>query len=77
MNLFRQAESDWGQYLKLDGDSNWAEEARDHLEKLRERATRLEKLEQTVQAEFKAAESAGDEMKMRELVTAHFVPVRI
>jgi CHAT domain-containing protein len=76
MNLFLQAESDWKQYLTLDGDSAWAEEAREHLEKLRERATRLEKLEQTAQTEFQAAEVAGDEIKMRELVTRHFVPVQ-
>lgn len=76
MNLFLQAESDWKQYLTLDGDPAWAEEAREHLEKLRERAARLEKLEQTVQTEFRTAESAGDGMRMRELVTRHFVPVR-
>lgn len=76
MNLFLQAESDWKQYLTLDGNSAWAEEAREHLNKLRERATRLEKLDQTVQAEFQAAEIAGDEIKMRELVAGHFAPVR-
>src|SRR5262245_7504858 len=76
MNLFLQAEADWKQYLTLDGDSAWAEEAREHLEKLRERATRLEKLEETAQTEFQAAELAGDEISMRELVTRHFVPVQ-
>jgi CHAT domain-containing protein len=76
MNLFLQAESDWKQYLTLDGDSAWAEEAREHLNELHERANRLEKLEQNVQAEFRAAEAAGDEPKMRELVAAHFVHVR-
>jgi CHAT domain-containing protein len=76
MNLFLQAESDWKQYLALDGDSDWTEEARDHLEKLRERATRLGKLEQTTQTEFQAAEAAGDEIRMRELVTRNFVQVQ-
>src|SRR5262245_39055609 len=76
MNLFLQAESDWTQFLILDGGSPWAEEARAHLDKLRERATRLEKLEQTVQNEFRAAETADDESGMRELVTRHFVPVQ-
>src|SRR6266511_3249338 len=76
MNLFLQAESDWKQYLTFDGNSAWAEEAREHLNELRERATRLEKLEQTVQAEFRAAEAAGDEIKMRELVAGHFVPAQ-
>jgi tetratricopeptide (TPR) repeat protein len=38
MNLFLQAESDWKQYLTLDGDSAWAEEAHEHLNELRERA---------------------------------------
>jgi CHAT domain-containing protein/Tfp pilus assembly protein PilF len=76
MNLFLQAESDWKQYLTLDGNSAWAEEAREHLDNLRERATRIEKLEQTVQAEFRAAEAAGDENKMRELVAGHFAPAQ-
>jgi len=76
MNLFLQAESDWNQYLALDGNSPWTEEAREHLDKLRERETRLEKLEQTVQTEFQAAEVAGDEIRIRELVTRHFVPVQ-
>jgi CHAT domain-containing protein len=76
MNLFLQAESDWKQYLTLDSDSAWAAEAREHLKELRERATHLEKLEQNAQVEFQAAEAAGDEVKMRELVARHFVPVR-
>ncbi|HEY7183244.1 MAG TPA: CHAT domain-containing protein [Blastocatellia bacterium] len=76
MNLFLQAEGDWKQYLTLDGGSAWAEEAREHLDKLRERATRLEGLEQTVQTEFQAAEAAGDEARMRELVNRHFIPMR-
>src|SRR5215475_10496084 len=76
MNLFLQAESDWKQYLTLDSDSAWAEEAREHLDKLHERSTRLKKLDQTVQADFRTAETAGDEIKMRELVAEHFVPVQ-
>jgi CHAT domain-containing protein len=76
ITLFLQAESDWKQYLTFDVGSAWAEEAREHLDKLRERATRLGKLEQTVQTEFRAAETAGDEIKMRELVTRHFIPVQ-
>ena len=76
MTLFFQAESDWKRYLTLDSDSAWAEEAREHLDKFRERATRLEKLEQNTQTEFLAAEAAGDEIRMRELVTRHFVPVQ-
>jgi CHAT domain-containing protein/Tfp pilus assembly protein PilF len=76
MNLFLQAESDWKQYLRLDSDSAWAEEARAHLNDLQEHATRLEKLGQNVLAEFQTAEAAGDELKLRELVTQHFVAVR-
>ena len=76
MTLFLQAESDWKRYLTLDSVSAWAEEAREHLDKLRERATRLEKLEQNAQTEFLAAEAAGDEIRMRELVNRHFVPVQ-
>jgi CHAT domain-containing protein/tetratricopeptide (TPR) repeat protein len=76
MHLFLQAESDWKQFLTLDSNSGWAEEAREHLKKLSERSARLEKLEQTVQAEFLVAEAAGDEIKMRELVNRHFIPAQ-
>jgi CHAT domain-containing protein len=76
MNLFLQAESGWKQYLMLDSNSAWAEEAREHLNGLRERVNRLEKQEQSVQAEFRAAEGTGDEAKMRDLVATHFVPLR-
>ncbi len=76
MNLFLQADSDWKQYLSLDSNSQWAVEARDHIDKLRERTTRLEKLEQTIQAEFQTAYTAGDELKMRELVSGHFAPLQ-
>jgi CHAT domain-containing protein/Flp pilus assembly protein TadD len=76
MNLFLQAEDDWKHYLTLDSDSPWAEEAREHLDKLRERATRHENLEQTVQTEFQAAEVAGDQTRMRDLVSRHFVQMR-
>ncbi|MBO0857641.1 MAG: CHAT domain-containing protein [Chloracidobacterium sp.] len=76
MNLFLQAEGDWKQCLTFSDASAWAEEAREHLDKLHEHATRLEKLEQTVQIEFQAAEATGDEIRMRELVTRHFIPIR-
>ena len=72
MRLFLQADSDWNHYLELDSKSRWADEARDHLEKLRERTVRLEKLEQNVQADFLAAYDAGDELKIRELVSGHY-----
>src|SRR5262249_31246495 len=76
MNLFLQAEGDWKQYLTLDSDSAWAEEAREHLNKLRERASSREKLEQTLQSELQAAAAAGDEVKLRELVDGHFATVQ-
>src|SRR5262245_24076772 len=76
MNLFMQADSDWKQYLSLDSKSKWADEARDHLNKMSERTVRLEKLEQNVQAAFQAAFSAGDDLKMRELVTQYFNPLQ-
>ncbi|MCI0336028.1 MAG: tetratricopeptide repeat protein, partial [Acidobacteria bacterium] len=76
MNLFLQAENDWKQYLTLDSNSAWAEEARENLGKLRERSALLEQLEQKVQAEFQAAEAADDLRKMRELVSRHFASVQ-
>jgi CHAT domain-containing protein len=76
MNLFLQAESDWKQFLTLDSNSAWAEEARAHLDKLQKRKSHLERLKQDVPAEFHAAAAAGDERKMRELVTRNFVAVQ-
>jgi CHAT domain-containing protein/regulator of sirC expression with transglutaminase-like and TPR domain len=76
MNLPLLAKSDWKQFLTLDNNSAWADEARAHLTKLRERKAGLEKLEQNVPAEFQSAAAAGDKPKMRELITRHFVLVQ-
>ncbi|MBO0797970.1 MAG: hypothetical protein J2P31_04035, partial [Blastocatellia bacterium] len=75
MNLFHQAESDWQQFLALDGSSAWADEARDHLVKLRNLKTNLEKRKQTATGDFLAACAAGNETRMRELVGSNFVTV--
>src|SRR5262245_1547800 len=72
MKLFNQADSDWKEYLSLDSKSPWADEAREHLDKLRERTVRLGNREQAVQAEFQNAYAASDELKMRDLVSQHF-----
>ncbi|MBO0720392.1 MAG: CHAT domain-containing protein, partial [Blastocatellia bacterium] len=75
MNLVHQAESDWQQFLALDGRSPWADEARDHLARLRNLKTTLEKRKQNFLGDFLAAYAAGNETKMRELVGRHFVAV--
>jgi CHAT domain-containing protein/Tfp pilus assembly protein PilF len=76
MNLPYQAASDWEQYLALDHNSAWADEARSHLEKLQKRKAHLEKQEQSVPAEFLAAAAAGDKPMMRELIIRNFVAVQ-
>lgn len=75
MNLFHQAESDWQQFLTLDGNSAWADEARDHLARLQNLKTTLAKREQTAAGDFLAAYAAGNETRMRELVNRNFVAV--
>jgi CHAT domain-containing protein len=76
LNLFLQAESDWKQFLALDGNSAWSDEAREHLDKLRNRKAAVEKQEQNVSGEFVSAYAEGNEPKMRELVRRHFVAVQ-
>jgi len=76
MVLPTDAQKDWERYLELDPDSQWAEEARAHLKKLRERAESPEERDRRVQAAFLSAETAGDETAMRQLVSEHFVTVK-
>jgi CHAT domain-containing protein len=76
MNLFLQAESDWKQFLTLDGNSAWADEAREHLAKLRNRRSAVEEQEQNIPGEFVSAYAGGNDSKMRELVRRDFVAVQ-
>lgn len=75
MALYTEAEADWEHYLQLDSGSPWADEARDHLKKLKSRAGTASELDKSAQAEFRAAVDAGNEQAMRQLVTERYFAV--
>lgn len=75
MLLFTQAKADWEQYLKLDADSQWANEARASLQKLRERSQMSAPQPSKLADELLAAEAAGDEGLIRDSLAENFTEV--
>ncbi len=75
MLLFTQAKADWEQYLKLDADSQWADEARDRLQKLRERAVLREPQPDKVAEELRSAVAEKNETTLRRLFDEHYTEV--
>ncbi|GEM_PF-3005578 len=75
MLLFTQAKADWEQYLKLDADSQWASEARDRWQKLRERAVLREPQPDKVAEELRAAVAEKNETTLRRLFDEHYTEV--
>jgi CHAT domain-containing protein/Tfp pilus assembly protein PilF len=73
MALLTKAQAAWERYLELDADSPWATEARERLKKLRERLSQSANLDEQTQAQFLAAEAAGDKDTMRQLMDERFV----
>ncbi len=73
MALLTEAQASWERYLELDADSPWATEARERLKKLRARIDQSANLDEHTQAQFLAAEAAGDEETMRHLISEQFV----
>lgn len=61
MILPRQAESDWENYLKKDRNSNWADEAREHVRILEEQQKTSQSKEQILQDFLDAYRSRDDE----------------
>jgi CHAT domain-containing protein len=70
--LLTQAQADWERYLQLDANSQWAEEARRHLQKLRERAARPPVESINFADEVLAADRVGDEAKLNLLLAENF-----
>ncbi|MGH9938876.1 MAG: tetratricopeptide repeat protein, partial [Blastocatellia bacterium] len=75
MMLLSQAQTDWERFLELDGSSPWAGEARARLQKLRGRSRLVTPESSTVADELLAAEAAGDEAKIRQLLAEKFSEV--
>ncbi|MGH9803361.1 MAG: tetratricopeptide repeat protein, partial [Blastocatellia bacterium] len=75
MKLTSQAITDWERYLALDSASPWANEARDHLQKLRERSQMTTPQPSKLADELLAAEAAGDESKILNSLADNFTEV--
>jgi CHAT domain-containing protein/Tfp pilus assembly protein PilF len=62
LTLYQQAENDWREYLKRDGSSPWAAEARQYLKLLEERKARTSGASKQLQDDFlKAFEARNDD----------------
>lgn len=83
MMLNEQAKAAWLEYLSIDNTSPWADEARQHLEKLNSTSAN-ELPADEVLAGFLRAAAAGDEAEAfslmsgnRELITRKYIPQRL
>jgi CHAT domain-containing protein/Tfp pilus assembly protein PilF len=78
MFLFLRAEADWQQYLELDPNSPWADEARRHLDVIKQKQKAVSQSQDEIQQKFLDAYRAGDEATARQLVDqylAHIEPL--
>lgn len=66
LKLSEQAEADWRQYLQKDSNSQWANEARQHLEKLKAETTKATQNEQQLRGDFLSAFQNKDDAKSWE-----------
>lgn len=66
LKLSGQAEADWRQYLQKDANSQWANEARQHLEKLKAETIKATQNEQQLRGDFLSAFQNKDDEKSWE-----------
>jgi CHAT domain-containing protein len=66
LKLSEQAEADWRQYLQKDANSQWANEARQHLEKLKAETIKATQNEQQLREDFLSAFQNKDDEKSWE-----------
>lgn len=66
LKLSEQSEADWDQYLQKDSNSQWANEARQHLEKLKAETIKATQNEQRLEGDFLSAFQNKDEEKSWE-----------
>lgn len=83
MNLPNQAKEAWENYLKLDSSSQWANEAREHLQKLNTEKPVSKNKEEVLQ-DFLQAKQIGDHEKAwktlsrnREIITGKLIPQQL
>lgn len=83
MALPRQAADDWQNYLKLDPNSPWADEARRKLKLLEERQKVSQRVTQTLQDFLDAFRARSDDRtwqimsENREMITGRIVPFQL
>lgn len=75
MTLMTEAQKDWERYLEIDSTSQWAEEARARLQKLRQRSVLQEPQQEKVAERLLAAESGNNESTIRRLLEENFSEV--
>ena len=73
--LYSDAKEDWKQYLKIDPDSEWAQEARERLKKLETRASQPSSPANQLNGLEDAIASKDDE-KLRQLISQNFVQIK-
>jgi CHAT domain-containing protein/Tfp pilus assembly protein PilF len=77
--LLTESRKAWEKYLEVDSSSKWADEARARLQKLRERSENSSPKQlgpaglASLADSLSAAGRAGDETRLRSLLTEHFV----
>lgn len=70
-----QAIADWERFLELDSVSKWADEARERLQRLRKQVQLFTPESSKAADDLLAAEAAGDEARIRQLLTEKFSEV--
>jgi CHAT domain-containing protein/Tfp pilus assembly protein PilF len=83
LNLQNQSKEAWENYLKLDSSSKWADEAREHLEKL-ESSKPIGKTKEQILQEFLEAKKQNDKERAwqtlsrnREMITGKLIPQQL
>ncbi len=76
MKLNLEAAKDWNKYLELDKTSPWANEAREHLNKLQNRANQSLDNEKGAKVAVEKAAASNDEAALRRLVSQNFVTTK-
>lgn len=73
MQQLNKARDAWNKYLEMDKKSPWANEARDHLNKLQNRAARSGDINKATNMALEKAAASNDEAALRQLVTQNFI----
>lgn len=72
MALYDKARLDWEKYLEIDTGSQWANEARDRLRKLKLKATNPTEGKKNIDLALQKAAESNDEAALRHLISQNF-----